>query len=98
MRCFNVGEAGGIVMKKRWISIINFAVLAFILILTVFLFWQVRDTRSMQILVGILLSVLYVAWGIIYHMMIRDLHPKIVIEYLLVGCIAVTLIITVVWI
>jgi len=84
-------------MKKQWISIANFVVLAVILVLTVFLFWQVRDRPSMQILVGVLLSVSYVAWGIIHHMMTGNLHPKIVVEYLLVGCIAITLIITVVW-
>jgi len=51
----------------------------------------------MQILIGVLLSVLYATWGIIHHAMAGDLHPKVVVEYLLVGAIAVTLIVTVVW-
>jgi len=84
-------------MKKKWIPVVNFMVLAVILFLTVFLFWQVRDSKTMQIMVGILLSVLYVAWGMIHHALEGDLYPKVVIEYLLVGAIAVTLIITVVW-
>jgi len=85
-------------MKKKWIPILNLFVLSIILILTVFLFWQVRDDKTMQMLVGILLSVLYVAWGMIHHAMQGNLYPKIVIEYLLVGAIAVTVIATVVWI
>jgi hypothetical protein len=84
-------------MKKRLVSAVNFIVLAIILASTVFLFWVSRDNKSMQIFVGLLLSILYVMWGIIHHAMAGDLHPKIVVEYLLVGCIAMTLICTVVW-
>lgn len=84
-------------MKKKWIQVLNHIILSIILLSTIFLFWQVRDNVSMQILVGVLFSILYVTWGIIHHLMLGDLYPKIVIEYLLVGAIAVTLIITVVW-
>lgn len=84
-------------MKKHLIPIANFVVLAVILISTVLLFWQMRDNKSMQIIVGILLSVLYATWGIVNHAMQGDLHPKVVVEYLLVGAIAITLIITIVW-
>jgi len=84
-------------MKKRWIPIINFIVLGIILSSTVLLFYGSRGNTSMQVLIGILLSVLYVTWGIIHHAMKGDLHPKVVVEYLLVGAIAITLIITVVW-
>jgi len=84
-------------MKKKWISVTNFTILAIILISTVLLFLLVQDNKSLQVRIGILLSVLYVSWGIIHHSMIGSLHPKVVIEYLLVGAIAVTLIITVVW-
>lgn len=85
-------------MKKQWIAIINFIVLAIILSSTVFLFWQVRETKSLQVIVGVLLSLLYVAWGMVHHAMLGDLYPKVVVEYLLVGAIAVILILTVVWI
>jgi len=84
-------------MKKQWIPVFNFAVLTIILFSTVFLFWQVRDNKVMQILAGVLLSILYITWGMIHHAMQGDLYPKVVVEYLLVGAIAVTLIITVVW-
>jgi hypothetical protein len=84
-------------MKKRWIPMVNFIALAVILSSTVLLFWGNRGNTSMQILIGILLSLLYVTWGIIHHAMKGDLHPKVVVEYLLVGAIAITLIITVVW-
>ena len=84
-------------MKKRMVSYINFTALTIILSSTVFLFFLVRDNKSMQILIGVLLSVLYATWGIIHHAMAGDLHPKVVVEYLLVGAIAGTLIVTVVW-
>jgi len=85
-------------MRKKWIHVFNYIVLFFILVLTVFLFWIVRDDKTMQMLVGILLSILYVAWGMVYHAMQGSLYPKIVIEYLLVGAIAVIVIATVVWV
>ena len=90
-------EAGSPFMKRKWIPALNFIVLTIILCSTVFLFWQVRDNKLMQILVGILLSVLYVIWGMIHHSMQGDLYPKVVVEYFLVGAIAITLILTVVW-
>jgi len=85
-------------MKRKWIEVVNLSILAVILLLTVFLFWQVRDSRVMQIIVGLLLSLLYVTWGLIHHAMLGDLYPKVVVEYLLVGAIAMTLIFTVVWV
>jgi len=84
-------------MKRKLIPVLNFVVLAIILSSSVFLFWQVRDNKAMQTMVGILLSVLYVTWGMIHHAMQGDLYPKVVVEYLLVGCIAITLIVTIVW-
>ncbi len=84
-------------MKKRFLWSVNFIVLGIILCSTVFLFWIVKDNKSMQILTGILLSVLYATWGIIHHAMQGDLHPKVVVEYFLVACIAIILIVTIVW-
>jgi hypothetical protein len=84
-------------MKKQWITGMNFVVLAVILVSTVLLFAQVKDNKMMQMYVGVLLSVLYTTWGMIYHAMRGDLHPKVVVEYLLVSCIAVILITTIVW-
>jgi hypothetical protein len=96
--CPDAGETGGTFMKKRWILTLNYIVLTAILASTILLFWQARGVPSMQILIGVLISVLYAAWGMIHHSMLGDLHPKIVVEYLLVGVIAIVLIITVVWV
>ena len=77
--------------------IVNYAVLCGVIFISVVFFRQVQHDRLLQFLVGVLLSLLYVIWGIIYHSLEGDLHMKVVIEYLLVGLIAVTLIATVVW-
>lgn len=37
----------------------------------------------------IALSISYVVWGIVHHSHIGDLHPKIVVEYILVAMLAV---------
>ncbi len=84
-------------MKKKPIDILNYSILTLILLSTVGLFFLVRDRREMQMGVGLLMCSLYVTWGMIHHAMRGDLHAKVVVEYLLVGAIAMTLISTVVW-
>ena len=39
-------------------------------------------------------AVAYVLWGFIHHAMRKDLHQKIVVEYLLIGAIAIVLLVT----
>jgi len=73
---------------------VNFIVLAIILVTGVFTFWTAQNDKMMQLYIGIATSVAYVIWGIIFHGLDGDLHPKIVIEYCLVGLIAVILLMT----
>lgn len=51
--------------------------------------------RGAQLVVGIVTSVAYVVWGIIHHALEGDLHRKVVVEYALMGVIAVILLMTV---
>ena len=66
--------------------------LLLILALGVALFYMYRGYPQSQIIISILISVLYVVWGIIHHYLKGDLHPKIVIEYSLIALLAVVLI------
>jgi uncharacterized membrane protein len=75
-------------------SVIHFLVLIAILAAGVFTFIYVRPNTTIQLLVGIITAVAYVLWGLIHHAIQKDLHQKIVVEYLLIGVIAIVLLVT----
>ena len=79
-------------MKKA--SIINGGILCAILASGVYMFYLMRGNINAQLFVGFCTTVAYVLWGIIHHMMLGNLHRKIVIEYVLVGAIAMVLMLT----
>lgn len=57
-------------------------------------FWYAAGDTRLQLTAGFVTTVAYVAWGIIHHAMQGDLHRKIVLEYLLIGLIAIVLLLT----
>lgn len=59
-------------------------------------FYYVRPNASLQFIVGIVTSISYVLWGLIHHILQKDLHLKVVIEYMLIGAIAIALLATIV--
>jgi hypothetical protein len=75
-------------------SVTHFCVLLAILAAGVFSFIYVRPNTSLQLFVGIVTAVAYVLWGLVHHAMKKDLHQKIVVEYLLIGAIAIVLLVT----
>jgi membrane protein implicated in regulation of membrane protease activity len=75
-------------------SLVHFFILIMILAVGVLTFLSVRPNTSLQLFVGIVTAVAYVLWGLIHHAMRKDLHQKIVVEYLLIGTIAIVLLIT----
>ena len=75
-------------------SVVHFIVLIAILAVGVLTFISVRPNTTLQLFVGILTAVAYVLWGFIHHAMQKDLHQNIVVEYLLIGTIAIVLLIT----
>jgi len=81
-------------MKLKYV---NYIVLAVILASGIFTFWTAQNDRTIQMFVGIATSITYVLWGMIYHALEGDLHLKVVIEYSLVGLIAVVLLLTILW-
>jgi len=79
------------------LTYVNFVVLAVILVSGIFTFWGAQNDKTIQLFVGVATAVAYVIWGMIYHSLEGDLHLKVVIEYGLVGAIAITLLLTILW-
>ena len=73
---------------------LHFLILLVILAGGAWAFFYVRTDRQLQLLVGIATVAAYVLWGIIHHVIQRDLHIKIVVEYILIGAIAAVLLLT----
>lgn len=78
------------------INILHSLVLVAMLALGVYTFFYVRPNTSMQLLIGIITSVAYVSWGLIHHALEKDLHAKVVVEYVLIGAIAIVLLVTII--
>ena len=76
-------------------KLIHYIALLVILGLGVWGFYLVRPNVSLQLLIGIATSVAYVLWGVVHHAIEGDLHHKIVIEYILIGAIAIVLLVTI---
>ncbi len=63
----------------------HYLVLFFILIAGGGMFYFLRFQPFYQMLVVMLFSFAYVAWGVIHHWFERDLHLKVIVEYFLIG-------------
>lgn len=57
-------------------------------------FLYATGDTMLQIITGTVTAAAYVAWGIIHHAMEGDLHRNIVVEYVLIGAIAVVILLT----
>lgn len=79
-------------MKKG--ELLHTIVLFTILLGGIFTFWFAKGNTSLQLTIGTVTTMAYVAWGIIHHSLKGDLHRKVVIEYVLVGLIAIVLLTT----
>lgn len=75
-------------------SFMHFLVLVAMLAVGILTFIYVRPNTTLQLLVGIVTASAYVLWGLIHHAIQKDLHQKIVVEYFLIGAIAIVLLVT----
>ncbi len=80
-------------MKK---SLMHYIVLLIILGAGIASFYYVQGNATLQLAIGIVVSISYVFWGIIHHILERSIHRRIVIEYLLIGAIAIVLLATII--
>lgn len=72
---------------RRW----YFITLFLLLIGALVAFLVVAPNKSSQLLIGFITAVAYAIWGFIYHTAEKDMHPKIMVEYLLIASIAFSL-------
>ena len=47
--------------------------------------------HRMQLAVVVLMTMFGTAWALIHHHLEHDLHPKIVVEYVLMGCLGISI-------
>lgn len=73
----------------------HFIVLVLILVGGIASFMMLAGDVIAQQRIGIVTSIAYVVWGILHHAIHGDLHPKVVIEYMLVGAVAVLVLVNV---
>lgn len=71
--------------------VLHFIVLLLILTGGTAMFLGTQGNTGLQLMIGVVTSAAYVAWGIIHHAMLGDLHRKVVIEYVFIGGIAIIL-------
>ncbi len=72
----------------------HYIILLLILGLGTGAFLYVRPNVSLQLVIGIVTSIAYILWGIVHHIIQKNLHQKVVVEYLLIGAIAIVLLVT----
>jgi hypothetical protein len=60
-------------------------------------FWLFSYDRLFQISIAVAVSIAYVVWGIVHHAMHRDLHWKVVIEYLAISIIGLSVILSLIF-
>ena len=74
---------------------VQIVVLSVISGLSVFSFLLMNGRRDIQFLIGFAFALAYVLWGILYHMIERDLYPRVVVEYVGVATVGLALLYTV---
>jgi len=75
--------------KHNHFHLLHYIILVVILSLAVVLFFISSGNASVQFNIAIITSFVYFIWGIIHHWLEGDLHPKIVVEYLLIALLAI---------
>jgi len=73
-------------------------VLCILLGFTLVMLALLQGKQDLQFIVGFIAAISYVMWGIIYHVIERDLYAKIVVEYVLVSAIGLSLLYTVLFV
>ena len=80
----------------RRIHLLHYIILLTVLSLGVLSFVSAEGDKTMQLVVIGITAATYVIWGILHHLIMKDLHMKVVVEYLLIGLIAFILVLTII--
>ncbi|MBI5613866.1 hypothetical protein HY947_02990 [Candidatus Gottesmanbacteria bacterium] len=71
--------------------ILHYFVLIVMLTLSAWMFFLSQGNHGFQLVIGVTTACLYATWGVAHHSIIGDLHRKVVVEYILIGAIAIAL-------
>jgi len=63
-----------------------YVVLFFVLALGVLFFLQIDSSSGLKVSLLLVITLFYIFWGILHHSTKHNLSLKIVIEYILIGC------------
>lgn len=77
--------------KDTHFHLLHYLVLVVSLLSAVVLFFLFSSNHRIQFNVAIMTAVTYFIWGMVHHYLEDDLHPKIMVEYLLIALLAVFL-------
>lgn len=77
--------------KETHFHLLHYLVLIIILFFAIVLFFLLAGNAQYQFRLAVLTSFAYFLWGIIHHHLEGDLHPKIMVEYLLIAALAIIL-------
>ncbi len=77
--------------KDKYFHLLYYLILVAILGFGVVLFHLFAGYPPKQFIIVCLSALSYVVWGIVYHQIEGDLHPRIVVEYLLIAILAMLL-------
>lgn len=77
---------------------LHMIVLAIILGLSLVTFVVLNGKRDLQFLIGFVSALSYVLWGIIFHVIERDLYPRVIVEYVSVAAVGLVLLYTVLFV
>lgn len=73
----------------------HFIFLLLLLSLVSLLILAFQFQTTFQIILIIFLGLTYILWGIIHHFKIKDLHPRIILEYVLIALLGTAVLITI---
>lgn len=68
----------------------HYAILATIILVGGIAFFSSSD-RTIKLQVGILTALAYILWGVFHHLLENNLNLKIMVEYTLIGVLAIIL-------
>lgn len=78
----------------KYQNAVSVGVLLSILIGGSVIFWRAAGNTGLQLTIGVMITVTYILWGILHHAQAGPVHRKVVIEYVLVGFVALVLLAT----
>ena len=72
-------------------NIAHYLLLVILVVLGVVFFHRFNGLPYLQMAVIVITAAGYVGWGYLHHRLEGDLHPRIMIEYLLIAALAILL-------